>query len=343
MKVQLICPGLLGPADLGGAPLPSTPALDRVLMRARVERTGPRDPLESLAEAFGLVPAPGADLPSASLCLAAQGLAPEPGVCWFHADPVHLRADRDRLLLFAGPALEVRPVEAESLAAAFNAHFAGDGLHLICPGPLAWYLRVDHTPRLRTSPLHRVVGRPLDAYLPTGPDAQAWVRWQNEAQMLFFSHPVNQERERQGRPALSGVWTWGGGVLPAVTGGPALTLADHPLGVGLAWAGGGRALGLDAWGQAMAPSGEVDSLLVFWERLWWPALEGDLGAWAGALGELEVLVADLTQALSAGRIRSLLLDDGDRHRFTLTRAGLRCLWRRRGALRDWIARRGPSA
>lgn len=341
MVFHLICPGLLGAIEHDAGALPRTPALDRLLSRARGEQTEPRDPLETLAGAFGLVPEPEADLPSASLCLPGLGHSTEPATCWFHADPVHLRPDRDRLLLFAGPSLRIGPAEAESLVAAFNAHFALDGLHLVRAGPSHWFLRVPKVPRLRTHPLHRVAGRPLDAHLPAGPDAGVWARWQSEAQMLFYAHPVNQERELQGLPALSGVWTWGGGVLPKLTQGPDLTVADHPLALGLSGARGGRSLRLDGWGPSQGAPG--DSVLVFWDRLWWPMLEGDALAWARALGELETLAAELLQTLRSGRIDTLTLDDGEERRFTLNRPDLLRLWRRRGTLRDWISRRRPGS
>jgi hypothetical protein len=249
---------------------------------------------------------------------------------------VHLRPDRDRLLLFAGPSLGVRADEAESLTESFNAHFAGDGLRLSAAEPSAWYLRVPLGAGLRTRPLHRVVGRPIDAHLPQGPDAKAWARWQNEAQMLFFSHPVNEARERLGRPVISGVWPWGGGVLPELTQGPDLTVADHPLAQGLAGASGGRSLGLDGWCPSRGGPGA--SLLVFWDRLWWPMLEGDAPAWNRALAALEILMADLLGTLRSGGIRSLTVDDGEEWRFALSPGDLRRPWRRRRTLRDWISR-----
>lgn len=341
MLVHLICPGLLGPVGLDTATLPPTPALDRLLSRARAEQAKPRDPLETLAGGFGLRAEPGADLPSAPLCLLGLGQTPEPETCWFHADPVHLRPDRDRLLLFAGPSLEVAPAEAKALVAAFNAQFAADGLHLVAATPSQWFLRVPQVPRLHTQPLHRVVGRPLDAFLPDGADERAWARWQSETQMLFHAHPVNQERERRGRLALSGLWTWGGGTLPVLKSGPDLTVADHPLALGLAGASGGRSLPLGGWVPSQGLAAE--SMLVFWGRLWWPMLEGDALAWARALGGLETLVADLSRTLRSGGIQALTLDDGEERRFTLTRAGLLRLWRRRGTLGDWIPRRAPGS
>lgn len=341
LDLSLLCPGLFGPLDLSPGHLVSTPVLDRLLARAEGGTTEPRDPLETLAAAFGVSPSAGGDLPSAPLCLVGEGLPPDPSECWYHADPVHLRPDRDRLLLFAGPDLAIHPEESEALVAAFNRHFGGDGLHLVATHPDLWYLRTDRPPALRTRPLHAVLGRALDAGMPTGPNAGPWTRWQTEAQMLFFGHPVNRERERLGRPTLGGLWTWGGGQLPRVTAGPALTFADHPLAVGLARSAGQVLRGLDALESgdplAGAPAGS-EEMLVFWDRLWWPALSGDEGAWISELERLEELAAALLAGLAAGRLGLLRIDDGSSYRFTLTRKGLRRFWRRRGGLAARLVR-----
>jgi hypothetical protein len=298
-----------------------------------------------LAAAFGVAAAQGGDLPSAALCLLADapGLAREG--CWFHGDPVHLRADRDRLLLFAGPSLGVRPGESAALAESFNRHFADLGLCLVGTAPGRWYLHAAKAPRLRTSPLHLAAGRRLDAYLPQGPDARDWIRWQNEAQMLWFGHPVNRGREETGEPVLSGIWTWGGGTLPQPGGGPDLTLADHPLARGLALASGRPCLGLDALAEAWAdwPDGGVGSVLIYWDRLLWPASDGDPPAWCAALEGLESLVARALALLAAGRVRSLVLDDGQGRRFELGAWGLRRFWRRRGTFALRLARAAQGA
>ncbi len=378
-ECRLICPGLFAvPQGVVDFKI-RAPALDRLLARADCQETAVRDPLETLAAAFGLAAAASStarvrraggmprsnagdgqfpatagapdqtppvtrsdrDLPSAPLCLLADAPAWAHDGCWFHADPVHLRADRDRLLLFAGSALAPREDEADALVCAFNAHFAADGLYLIAVRPDRWYLRVAEPPNLRTCPLYEVAGRGLDACLPSGPDARAWNRWQNEAQMLFYGHPVNQVRETAGRPVISGVWTWGGGVLPAVSGGPALTIADHPLAVGLAQASGGVRRGLDTLDRAARHDG-IGTVLVFWDTLWQSVSTGDLDAWRRGVDALDALVATLWSELAAKRLCRLTLDDGIGNRFTLRRADQRRVWRRRGALGDWIVRRsGP--
>lgn len=343
MNVRVICPGLLGFPNLDPRSVPPTPALDRLMACAGAQASPPRDPLETLAAQFGVIAPHGGDLATAALCLLAEVPDQARVGCWLHADPVHLRADRDRLLLFGGPSLGLCSEEASALVAAFNAHFEADGLELVAPSPTRWYLRVPALPGIRTQPLHRASGRPLDAPVPSGPEARAWNRWQNEAQMLFHRHPVNQARAAAGRPLVSGVWTWGGGVLPQVPNGPHLMVSDHPLGAGLARALGARLLGLRALAQsssawlALAP----ESVLIFWDALWWPALTPDGEAWCDALAELETLIAGLVVDLAAGRVRALVLDDGECWRFTLGPWGLRRFWRQRG-FRHWLDR-SPGA
>ncbi len=337
MHVRLICPGLFGFAGLDPAALPPTPALDRLLARADMEETGPRDLLETLAAEFGLVRPEEGDLPTAALCVLAEAPDLVGSSCWFHADPVHLRADRDRLLLFAGPSLGLSQDEAVALVAAFNAHFRGDGLHLFATRPDRWYLKVANPPDIRTEPLYQVTGRPVDGAQPRGPGGNAWARWQNEAQMLFFQHPLNRAREAAGRPTIGGLWTWGGGPLPQVSEGPDLIASDPPLGAGLARAMGGHRLGPAELSQSPSIWSSLmpESALIFWDGLCWPALTGDREAWCRGLLELEALADRLAADLALGPMCTLTLDDGESRRFRLTPWGLRRFWRR-GGMGRWV-------
>lgn len=351
MDLTLICPGLFGPIDLKSRGLAPTPALDRLLSRADGIAAGPRDPLETLAGAFGLVRAAGADLPSAALCLLADAPDLAQSGFWLHADPVHLRPDRDRLLLFGGPALGIHEDEATALADAFNAHFRADGLVLAAPRPDRWYLRVPGRPDLRTRPLYAVAGGPVEGLLQTGSDARLWARWQTETQMLFHAHPVNAVREDTGRPTLGGLWVWGGGSLPRVPEGPDLVIAEHPLALGLARAAAVRVeKGSDPFFShsllssavlAMEKGSKKGSdpfIVVFWDALWWPALEGDGASWQEGVRILETGALWLISALETGLIHSLTIDDGSSVRFQLTGGALRRFWRRRGGFSDWLDR-----
>lgn len=340
VDLRVIVPGLFGPMDLSSVSDEHTPALDRLFARASGGITGARDPLESLAAPFGVAPRSCGDLPSASLCLLADAPDLDHSGCWFHADPVHLRADRDRLLVFSGPVLGVTQAESDALIESFNAHFADDGLRIEAPRPDRWYLHLAQCPDLRTRPLYGVIGGSMEAALPKGADAPGWVHWQNEAQMLFYSHPVNQSRERAGQLALSGVWSWGGGELPQVWDRPGLLVGDHPLAKGLASQVEGAIMGLDVLERPVEEwsAGIQGKVIVFWDRIWRPCLDGDADAWGESLRAFEALSQRLLSALKSGAVAALEIDDGAGVCLRMTRADLRCFWRRRGNMADWVKR-----
>lgn len=332
--IELICPGLLGPVPLGAHPLPA-PALDRALARAERVPATAADPEALLLAAAGLVHQSGQDLPIGAIAL--LGEAPELAAdgFWLCADPVHLRADRDRLLLFAGDSVAPDREEASALIASFDRHFAAEGLTLVAPTPGRWYLRVEDPPQICTVSLSRVSGRSIAPHLPTGPGAMRWMRLLNETQMLFHDHPVNRRRERRGRAAVSGIWTWGGGRLPgAPLLAPGVLVGDQPLVAGLARLAGAGHLGFRSWSQS---DPVMDRDVLVYRDAARTALAGrDLAAWIQAVVELEDLLARLERLLRRGAVRSLALDPGDGHRFVLTRAGLRRLWRRQGLRRHLV-------
>jgi len=222
-------------ADARGT-LAGLPGLARIVSRARSATFVDRDVESVLLDSFGVQQQ--RDWPVAPFSWLGDG--GESGVSyWLRADPVHLRAERDAVLLVDARhfALETEP--AGALVDALNAHFESDGLRFFAPSPTRWYVAVDRPPAIATSPLHGAAGRNIDPLLPKGADALTWHRWFNEIQMLFHSHVVNEAREAAGEPTVNSVWFWGGGVLPnAVAGVFAGVWSDDPLARGLALASG---------------------------------------------------------------------------------------------------------
>ncbi|RRQ20021.1 hypothetical protein [Thiohalobacter thiocyanaticus] len=211
IELSLCVPGLLGPlpgVDPTDLDLPALPALCRLLARADRGR-GPRELFEALADLGGY---PRAALPAARLrYLAETGGMGGPGdlLC---ADPVHLRADQDRVLLFDAD-LNVTAGEAHALCEAFNAFEADSGMRLECVTPEHWYLHVPGGIDIETTPLQHARGRDIDPLLPRGPGRVRWHALLNEWQMLLFQQPANQQRQQAGRPMINGVWLWGEGEL----------------------------------------------------------------------------------------------------------------------------------
>lgn len=341
-RLELIAPGLLGPLprDWGGSGGLRAARLERLLARAELEEAKAGGALASLFAAFAIATDPDRDLPSAPFARLAEAPSEADGGYWLHADPVHLRADRDRLRLFDSRVLDLSRDEAETLVAAFNGHFGDAGVRLIAARAERWYLRLDRPPALHTTPLETACGRPVDQSMPRGDDARQWAALLNEAQMLFHQHPVNDRREAAGRPRINGIWPWGGGALPEPP--PAAPLAAvyarTPLASGLArWAGVSQVD--DSGGALPALGGESDpgQELVFWDVPQTALRNGDAQAWRNAVRELDDWLAGPLASLGRGNLAVTILDPGRGTRYRLTPRSFRRLWRRRRPLDAYLA------
>jgi hypothetical protein len=338
--LELLVPGLLGPIP----PLPgqslSTPTLDLLLARGRQSAAASTDLTTALLARFG------ADA-SAPYSLAADDPGWDHAGYCMHAAPVHLRPDRDLLRLFDARHLGISQEDADGLTAELNAHFAADGLRFTAPTPSRWYLFCGQPPAMQSQPLELVIGQHVDGLLPTGDDAARWAQLMNEAQMLLFQSPVNQQREASGRPPVNGLWTWGGGVWRALAdAAPSARLPAHlqarlPLALGLAAAAGAPAEPPDAPWKAHA-----SSHLVVLEQFRDALLDRDDAAWSAAAEALDRWLAPAVDALRAGRLDEISIDACDGRRWSLycpdlRRFGRRCWrrmwgwpWRRSKALAD---------
>jgi hypothetical protein len=332
MTLTLMCPALLGPLPQRPPPFPATPTLDRLIGRATAQPSAVLDPLAAVLTACGISTAAAADAPTGALALRGEDGAWNADGYWCHADPVHFRADRDRLLLFAGAHLAPDRAEADALTALFNAHFAEEGLHLLAATPQRWYLRVDPAPALRTTPLAQVQGRTLTPELMTGAAALRWHSLLNEAQMLFFNSEVNQLREQQRRPVISGIWPWGGGTLPVLHQPlPELLVGDHPLLRGLARHGGVAHQTLAQWQATAAPVAEC---VIYWDHAATALLAQDVAAWTAAVVELDAALIATERQLRATAGTVVVIDPIAGRHFQSSRTQVRRFWHRRRFLAE---------
>lgn len=317
------------------------PDLAFLLARARRQSMSGASLEAWLCARFGLETA--GDLPVAALTLLAEH--GQPGDAWWlRADPVHLEAGHDRLVLTGPEALDIDRVEAEALVAALNTHFAGGTFSFHHIEPDHWYLRLPAPLEVRTHALPETMGRSIAGRLPEGPDAPRLARLMNEAQMLLHAHPVNQAREARGQPAINSLWLWGGGRLPAVTGRPCARLwADDLLAKGLALASDTPWSELPPGGTGLLQTQAEGPQLVVLDRLRRPTAHGDADAWRHALRVLEERwFKPLAHAFRRGRIAALtILALAPRHgmRFELGPSARWKFWRRLRPLGDYA---GPG-
>jgi len=354
-SVHLVIPDLFLPNDFAAEACAGLrlPALEKLLGRGRSENLQAA-PLENhLCGLFGNTR--GAEAPIAPVSAAFDGL--EAG-CWLRADPVHLRLQRDQMLLSGVmPGVD----EAEQFCASLNEYFNGQGMEFFAPHPQRWYMRLDELPRISTTPISGVLGRNVRGALPTGEDAARWHQLFNEIQMMLFAHPLNQAREQRNEPMINSVWFWGGGcdtllAEPADRGSnrqaaPTMLAEDSVE----SWGGGNTVPPM----KQMFDSVSSDEVLVemfaavagipfeVWQIKWdsdrkgkqllvWTGLRsalqrGDLAAWRDALQEFETGYArPILQALRNGRLAQLELDipdDDATRRLSLQRGDAWAFWR----------------
>jgi hypothetical protein len=327
VHVELVVPALFH-AQAGA------PALQLLLARGQ-RSNNDAVPLETwVGAAFGL----DGPLPAGALSALACGADPHQGF-WLRADPVHLRADRDRLLLIPSAGFEIAADEARQLCEALNRHFSAQfSLHAFAPDH--WGLQAKSVMDLRSRPPIELAGRDIDAELPD----KRFHALLNEIQMALYQHAVNTAREARGEPVLNGVWLWGAGALPATAKGPWQSVsAGDPAFLGLAKAAGIRHIrhdapdaGAAAWLERAPEDGR--HLLVL-DSLRGAQALGDAEALTARLQALEERwFAPLLAALRAGRIGMLSVHVPDAGASIETvRGDLRRFWRRPRPLADYAA------
>lgn len=133
------------------------------------------------------------------------------------ASPVHLVADHATLHFPPQPVSLLNDEESRALMASCQDHFAEEGWQLEYGDANSWYLHVNGSTNITTTPVLEAVGKPLFEALPQGDDARIWRRWTNEVQMLFHTHAVNDARQVRGNKPINSLWFWGEGCLPSVT------------------------------------------------------------------------------------------------------------------------------
>lgn len=341
MQCTLFIPHLLPPSAIAGQVASDLPlaALRTLLARARHRRLTTLTAEAWLCQAFDVEQQQ--DWPVAPLTLTLDGV--DPGTqYWLRADPVHLRARRNQLLLADCSVLGLSKQDAEIIVASLNQHFAQDGLRFIAPHAGRWYLSMEQVPQMTTHDLSEVIGTDININLPTGSEALHWNKISNEIQMLLHSHPLNDAREARGEMTVNSVWLWGGGIRPPVPGRHfSAVWSDEALPCALAASAGIPATSLPAdgghWLRAEEFSQSANShQLIVLGHLAASAQYADMTQWREGITELDRnWFVPLLTALRQRRISRLTLalpGCPDSECFEVTPGDLLKFWRGRHAL-----------
>ena len=206
---------------------PVLPELQWLVTRARRRRRIASRWREWLLEAAGLGEQVLERIP-AGPCVRACFDSTVPDGVWAVAQPVHLATAIDHLRLAPFEDLDLDAAEADALLSTVNGHLAGVRFVLSRGAPDCWMLQcLEHVECTSFAP-EAVVGRNIWEFMPGGRDGPAVRSLMNELQMLLHEHPVNDERQRRGRPTINSLWLWGFGAitLPATCALPALSTDD---------------------------------------------------------------------------------------------------------------------
>lgn len=134
---------------------------------------------------------------------------------WGLLTPVHLHAGSEQVRLDDPQHLQLDAACSRELFALLAPLFASEGIDLHWGASLRWYASHETLRALPTASLDRVIGRHVDAWLPSAPAARLLRRVQSEAQILLHDHPLNARRESDGLPSVNSLWLSGCGAAPA--------------------------------------------------------------------------------------------------------------------------------
>jgi len=340
-ELDILLPFGLPPAELSADLLKelNTPALSLLTSRAAsgniahetVEDFQPALPHERwLADRFGLGKAMEkcGGPPIAQALMQTMGIEPLPST-WFVLQPVHIHIARDHLVLTDPRQLALSESEARILFEIAAPLFDESGKRLLFGNTSTWFVDAGDWTSLRTSTPDAACGHNIDIWMPKGPEERAWRKVQNEVQMHWFNHPVNEEREARRQRPVNSLWLWGG-----------------PSDLSTQVSGNyDKAFNLCGWMQAfrhgvpqhsgartasdMIPSLGVRNMLLLDAPLE-PALANDWARWLDAMKHMEEeWLAPVLQALRSGaidRVSLIITHDTRISRFAATRSSLRKFW-----------------
>ena len=200
------------------ATLPRLPALRRLMglmslsSQVFADDKGLATPLElTRARALGLTAPPG-HIPWAAV----ESRQPDSPCAWITL--CHWQVAADHALLHDPAHLDIDDATSRALHAAAAPYFLEDGIELVYHRADAWLAKGELFRNLPTRSLGKVVHQLItpDIFEAATPAGVVLRRLQNEMQMLFYTHPVNDERQSRGLRPINSYWVHGAGVWSGV-------------------------------------------------------------------------------------------------------------------------------
>jgi hypothetical protein len=154
---------------------------------------------------------------SAPLELESHGVSVQADTCIARIEPIHIHAARDHLVLTSTEILDIQASEADALFESVKDIFAEMSSVTHRSKPHKWFIESPALQTLSTVSTAQAEGRNIDHWMPSDTSlegvARQWRKWQNEIQMIWFNHPVNEARQAEGMLSINSVWISGIGKL----------------------------------------------------------------------------------------------------------------------------------
>lgn len=333
-SLTFLLPGLSGPfPNLHKDAVPRLAALETLLARSRKRRSGYLTFYQHLCGLFGVEQERGRDLPIAPLSRLVDDTERPEGI-WMRADPVHLRAGLNDLMLIDTTDITLSQHDAILLGTPLHEIFNGLGWTFEIPMAKRWYLRLDTYPDAQTTEISEVRGKDVQHLMPQGGDRPRLDRLMTEVQMTLHNNHHNLEREWRGEPVLNSLWFWGCGRLPdGIDATWTKVISDDPVAGGLAIMSGIPFVSPpEDLETLLEDAGGSDNILLVRDDLLVYAGYQDFSAWEQSIDALEdSWFAPALDALQLGDLdRVTIISDGIVYR--TGRYSLKKFWCRRRAL-----------
>jgi len=142
---------------------------------------------------------------------AAAGERPTQPQAWF--TPCHFQVGMDQVTLLPGDQIGLEEADSRALFNALAPFCAEDGIALVFESATRWHAQGEPLRDLMCASLDRVSGRSVADWTPSQGSSPLITRLQSEAQMLFYTHAVNDRREAARAYIVNGFWVHGAGTL----------------------------------------------------------------------------------------------------------------------------------
>lgn len=123
---------------------------------------------------------------------------------------VHMAPGREGASLIPGRLLSIETDESQALLESVQSLLEGTDFHLHPLSNTRWLLQTSAQMPANPVTAELAFQTTVQDWWDTSTKGRTWRQWANEVQMLWFTHPVNERRQKNGLLPINGLWLMGG-------------------------------------------------------------------------------------------------------------------------------------